>query len=172
VYGIGTRPDLAEATDRIFHAKGRPRAIDLPVLVPSVEAAAAAGELDERARDLVRRFWPGPLTIVVRRSSASRGWELGGRGDTVGLRMPEHPLALAVLERTGPLAVTSANRTGEPTPAACEDVRAIFGALVDVYVCAAGPLGGRPSTIVDLSRAEVRILRAGAIPAGGLFAEP
>ena len=168
VYGIGTRPDTSHATDRIFEAKGRLRDVDLPVLVPSVESAATVGELGERARALAERHWPGPLTIVVRRTDGSRDWQLGGTGESVGLRMPRHPLALEVLERTGPLAVTSANRSGEPTPASCEEVRDIFGDLVEVYVCAEGPLDGAPSTVVDLTTDEPRILREGSIPLSGL----
>jgi tRNA A37 threonylcarbamoyladenosine synthetase subunit TsaC/SUA5/YrdC len=78
--------------------------------------------------------------------------------------MPHHPLALAVLALTGPLAVTSANRSGEPTPATCAGLTEVFGQAVDVYLCADEPLVGRPSTVVDLTSGTHRVLRAGAIP--------
>ena len=161
VYGIGTRPDDHEGTRRIFEAKGRPRDMDLPVLVPSIDGAAAVGQLDDRTRDLVARFWPGPLTVVVRRTERSRAWELGGRGETIGIRMPAHSVALGVLERTGPLAVTSANRSGEPTPETCDGIEKVFGDAVAVYVCDETPLEGLASTVVDMTTDPPSVLRAG-----------
>ncbi|HXF73529.1 MAG TPA: L-threonylcarbamoyladenylate synthase [Actinomycetota bacterium] len=163
VYGIGTRPDDPAATARLFEAKGRPRDLELPVLVPSAGAAREVAGFDERAERLALAFWPGPLTIVLPRTDRSAGWDLGGDPATVGVRVPRHPLALAVLSRTGPLAVTSANRSGEPTPATCDGVVEVFGDLVAVYLCADEPLGGPPSTVVDLSHGEPRVLRAGAL---------
>ena len=163
VYGIGSRPDDPRATTRIFQAKGRPRDLELPVLVPSTAAAREIAAFDARADALSFRFWAGPLTIVLPRTPASRGWELGGDPETIGVRMPHHPLALAVLSLTGPLAVTSANRTGEPTPETCAGVTDVFGEAVEVYLCASEPLLGQPSTVVDLVSGTHRVLRAGAI---------
>ena len=161
VYGIGTRPDDPTGTRRIFEAKGRSSDTDLPVLVPSLAAAGVIGELDDRTRGLVARFWPGPLTVVVRRTGRSRGWELGGHGETIGIRMPAHPIALGVLERTGPLAVTSANRSGEPTPGTCDEIEKVFGDAVAVYVCDDAPLEGAPSTVVDTTTDPWEVLRSG-----------
>jgi tRNA threonylcarbamoyl adenosine modification protein (Sua5/YciO/YrdC/YwlC family) len=163
VYGIATRPDQPAATRRLFEAKGRPLDLELPVLVPTPAAARAIAEVDARAEALMTRFWAGPLTIVLRRGAASRSWRLGGDPGTIGLRMPHHPLALAVLARTGPLAATSANRSGDPTPATCDDVVAVFGATVAVYLCDERPLEGAPSTVVDLVGEAPRILRRGAV---------
>jgi tRNA threonylcarbamoyl adenosine modification protein (Sua5/YciO/YrdC/YwlC family) len=163
VYGIGTRPDDPAATGRLFEAKARPRDLELPVLVPSVGAARSIAAFDERAEALALRFWAGPLTIVLPRSDASLGWDLGGDPATIGVRMPHHPLTLALLAHTGPLAVTSANRSGEPTPASCEELRGVFGEAVEVYLCADGPLGQVASSVVDLSRDEPRMLRSGAV---------
>ena len=163
VYGIGTRPDLPEATAMVFEAKRRPLDLELPVLVPSVDAAVEICRLGIRGRVLARAFWPGPLTIVVRRLGASRSWELGGDPSTVGVRMPAHPKALAVLEGAGPLAVTSANLSGRPTPPTCEEVAGLFGDAVAAYVCDMEPVAGSPSTVVDLSGPEPRILREGAV---------
>jgi L-threonylcarbamoyladenylate synthase len=163
VYGIGTRADDAAATDRLFRAKGRPRHLKLPVLVASVSEARRIAVLDDRARALAVRFWAGALTMVLPRSDASRGWDLGSQTATIAVRMPHHPLALAVLARTGPLAVTSANRTGEPTPTTCEGLHDVFGDLVAAYLCEEEPRAGLPSTVVDLSGPELVVLRPGSI---------
>lgn len=163
VYGIGTRPDDPAATARVFEAKGRPRDLELPVLVPNTAVAREVAAFDERAERLALTCWPGPLTIVLPRTDRSRAWDLGGDPATVGVRVPRHPLALAVLSRTGPLAVTSANRSGGPTPATCEGVVGVFGDLVAVYLCAEEPLAGPPSTVVDLAHGDPCVLRAGAL---------
>jgi len=164
VYGIGTRPDDPAATARLFEAKRRPTELELPVLVPTALEADRLSAFDPRARRLAEVLWPGPLTIVLPRSDASRGWELGGDPRTIGLRRPRHLLAMAVLERTGPLAVTSANLSGSPPARTCEELWALFGDAVAVYLCEEEPLSGTPSTVVDLAHGEVRILRPGAVP--------
>lgn len=171
VYGIGTRPDDPAATARLFQAKGRPRAMELPVLVPSTAAARRIAVFDERAEMLAIRFWAGPLTIVLSRTEVSRPWDLGGDPATIGVRMPHHPLALAVLARTGPLAVSSANRSGQPTPSTCEELQAVFGDVVDVYLCASEALDGTASTVVDLSRGPPEVIREGAIDPGASLTE-
>jgi len=164
VYGIGTRPDDPAATARLFEAKGRPRELELPVLVPSKEAARRIATFDERAEALALRFWAGPLTLVLPRADAARTWDLGGDPQTIGVRMPHDPLALAVLARTGPLAVSSANRSGDPTPSTCDAVEAAFGGAVEVYLCAPEALSGSASTVVDLASGTWSVLRAGAVP--------
>lgn len=170
VHGIAARPDDPEATARLFVAKARPRDLELPVLVADLATAERIAEVDDRARTLAARHWPGPLTLVLPRRAASAGWDLGGDPTTVGIRVPRHPLALAVLAVAGPLAVTSANRSGEPTPADCEAIAAVFGDAVDVYLCDAGPLEGLPSTVLDLAHGAPRVLREGGIAGGDLLA--
>ena len=165
VYGIGVRPDDPAATARLFAAKGRRRELELPVLVPSGEAAHRIATFDDRAEALALRWWAGALTIVLPRAEAARTWDLGGDPTTIGVRMPHHPLALAVLARTGPLAVTSANRSGQSTPSTCDEVEAVFGGAVDVYLCAPAPLAGSASTVVDLAHGEPSVLREGAVSA-------
>lgn len=163
VYGIGTRPDDPAATSRVFEAKGRPTDLELPVLVPSVVAARAIAAFDDRAESLATRFWAGPLTLVLPRTDASRAWALGGDDGSIGVRMPHHPLTLAVLARTGPLAVTSANRSGEATPTTCDAIRDVFADRVAVYLCERTALEGVASTVVDLTAAEPRFVRVGAV---------
>ena len=167
VYGIGTRPDDAAATTRLFRAKGRARDVPLPVLAPSAAAAADVASFDDRAERLAARIWPGAVTIVLRRTARSERWDLGDDRSTIGIRVPAHPLALAVLARTGPLAVTSANRSGEPTPGGCDELQRTFGDAVSVYLCAEEPPAA-PSTVVDLTDAEPRILRRGTLDAAEL----
>lgn len=168
VYGIGTRPDDAAATARLFRAKGRARDVPLPVLAPSTAAARVVSSFDDRAERLAARVWPGAVTFVLRRTVQSERWDLGDDGFTIGIRVPAHPVTLAVLARSGPLAVTSANRSGEPTPSGCDELRRTFGDAVSVYLCAAEELPAVPSTVVDLTAAEPRILREGVLDAAEL----
>ena len=171
VYGVGSRPDLPGATARIFEAKRRPPRLTLPILAADAARAAEVAELDERARALAERFWPGGLTMVLPRTEASREWDLGAERDTVGVRVPDHQVAQALLRRTGPLAVTSANRSGEPTPPTCGGVRDALGDAVAVYLCADHSVSGaQASTVIDLSGAEARVVREGAIPSDDVLA--
>lgn len=170
VYGLGTRPDDPAATARVFATKGRPLDLTLPVLVDSLDAARSVARFDERAGQLALTTWPGALTLVLPRTSVSRPWDLGGAGDTVGVRMPRHPLALALLGATGPLAVTSANRSGEPPVRTCDELTAVFGDRVAVYLCEESPLEGLASTVLDLTGPEIRLLRAGSVDPAALAA--
>jgi tRNA threonylcarbamoyl adenosine modification protein (Sua5/YciO/YrdC/YwlC family) len=163
VYGIGTRPDDPAATGRLFDAKGRPRELELPVLVASTEDAQRIAVFDRRAAALTDTHWPGALTIVLPRERRSLDWDLGGDPATIGVRVPDHPLALAILSRTGPLAVTSANRTGEATPGSCHSLIEVFGDLVDVYVCQDDRPPGLASTVLDLTGDLPRVLRQGSV---------
>ncbi len=135
VYGLGTRPDDPAATARVFEAKQRPRDLELPVLVATVETARSVAVFDDRAERLAGACWPGPLTLVLPRDAAAAGWDLGGDPATVGVRAPHHPLALALLAETGPLAVTSANRSGGTPVETCDELQSLFGEDVAVYLC-------------------------------------
>lgn len=127
VYGIGTMPQDAAAITRLFEAKDRPRDLTLPVLTASLDAARALARFDDRAERLAAALWPGALTLVLPRTDAIGGWDLGGDGRTIGVRVPSHPLALAVLAAAGPLATTSANRSGDPPAESCDELHATFG---------------------------------------------
>lgn len=166
VYGIGTVPDDPAATARLFDAKHRPRDLTLPVLTATLGAARAVARFDDRAERLAAALWPGALTLVLPRTDASAGWDLGADGATIGVRVPSHPLATALLDAAGPLATTSANRSGEPPAVTCDELHATFGDGVDVYLCQEPPLSGAASTVVDLTHGDVRVLRAGGVDVG------
>ncbi len=168
VYGIACRPDDAAATARLFEAKGRPRFLNLPVLVASATQAWELGARSDLAGALADRFWPGPLTMVLPRTERSRPWGLGDAGDTIGLRVPDQRLTLRLLERTGPLAATSANLTGSPPLDTPEALEAAFGSAVAVCLIlrdGAKPPGGAPSTVLDLASTAglVELVRDGPI---------
>lgn len=161
VYGIGAAPHDPAATARLFDAKHRPRDLTLPVLTATPEVAARLAQFDDRADRLATALWPGPLTLVLPRANVSLTWDLGGDATTIGLRVPSHPLALAVLSAAGPVATTSANRSGAPPAGTCDELHAVFADLVAVYLCQEEPLAGAVSTVVDLTGDDARILRAG-----------
>lgn len=168
VYGIAARPDVVAATARLFDAKARPRDLTLPVLAASIGAAREVARFDERADRLVAACWPGALTLVLPRTPRSEEWDLGGDASSIGVRIPAHPLALAVLAETGPLATTSANRSGAPPAATCDELVDAFGDEVEVYLCQDEPLTGAASTVVSLLGPSLEILRAGDVDPASL----
>jgi tRNA threonylcarbamoyl adenosine modification protein (Sua5/YciO/YrdC/YwlC family) len=168
VYGVGGRPDDTSVTAAIFAAKARPPDLALPILVADAEAAAVIAAFDGRAERVAAACWPGALTIVLPRTARSAGWDLGGAAGTVGVRVPAHALTVEVLARTGPLAITSANRSGEPPATTCDQLVATFGDAVAVYLCQDDPLQGRSSTVLDLAHGPARVLREGDVEADAL----
>ncbi len=167
VYGIACRPDDTRATARLFDAKARPRGLNLAVLTASADEALALVERTPFADALAAALWPGPLTMVLPRGERAAEWALGEDGGTIGVRVPDLPLAGALLARTGPLAVTSANRSGEPPAETAEGLLSAFGDEVAVYLTIADDAGagsGEPSTVIDLTNPpRIRLLRAGAL---------
>lgn len=169
VYGVAADAFNPEAVRALLDAKGRGRQSPPPVLIPNVETLdALAAEVVEPVRALAERFWPGPLTIVLP-AQPSLSWDLGDTGGTVALRIPDHELALELLRETGPLAVSSANRTGEPAARSAPEAQRMLGDAVSVYLDAGAVTGdGTASTIVDATRltadgGSLRILREGAL---------
>ena len=162
VYGIAVDPWQPGATELLFEAKRRPRDVPLAVLVADVDQARELmedpGPVAER---LMSTQWPGGVTVVVRRR-AGLDLDLGAATGTIGLRCPDHPVPLALTRRLGPLATTSANLHGEPTPPTPAAIAEAFGDAV-ALVLDAGPLPGTPSTVVDCSGPEPRILREGPV---------
>lgn len=170
VYGIGADAFDAEAVGELLAAKGRGRDMPPPVLVPNKRTVdGLATEVPAYARRLIDRYWPGPVTLVLK-AQASLRWDLGDTNGTVAVRMPDHEVALEVLADTGPLAVSSANRHGQPAATTAAEAREQLGDAVEVYVEAGPAPGGVASTIVDCTKDVPAILREGAVPAAEVFA--
>lgn len=164
VYGLAADAFSPGAVGALLEAKGRGRDMPVAVLVGSWTTLDGLAEaVTERTRELVRAFWPGGLTLVVR-AAPSLAWDLGETRGTVGVRMPLHPVALEVLQRTGPLAVSSANRTGLPAALDAAEAARQLGTAVEVYLDGGTVTGGTASTVVDLTGVVPRVLRAGAVP--------
>ena len=169
VYGLGARADEAGAVAKIFAAKGRPADHPLIVHLPAAEAIDAwARDVPETARRLAERFWPGPLTLILRRAPGVLDAVTGGQ-DTVGLRVPGNPVARGLLQAAGlGVAAPSANRFGRISPTTAEHVITELEGRVDAVVDG-GPCDvGVESTIVDLSGEAPRLLRPGGITAEAL----
>jgi len=163
VYGLGCDAFSPEAVVRLLTAKGRGRAMPPPVLVPHARTLdGIAADVPDDVRALAEAFWPGGLTLVVP-MQPTLSWDLGDTGGTVAVRMPLHPVALELLESTGPMAVSSANLTGSPAAATAAEAKEQLGDAVAIYL-EAGPAGsGVPSTIVDGTGDVPRVLREGAV---------
>jgi len=163
VYGIGADAFTPEAVSGLLAAKGRGRDMPPPVLVGTVRAAAAlVEEMGPFGQDLIDEFWPGGLTLICR-SSPTLAWDLGETRGTVAVRMPLHAVALDLLKQTGPMAVSSANRTGSPPATTADEAVEQLGDSVAVYLDGGPCPGGVPSTIVDLTGSVPRLLRDGAV---------
>jgi L-threonylcarbamoyladenylate synthase len=165
VYGIAADAFSAAAVAALLAAKGRGRDMPPPVLVPRSETIFGLVDgVDERLLALTARFWPGPLTIIAN-AQPSLDWDLGDTHGTVAVRMPDDEYALALLGRTGPLAVSSANISGRPAATTADEAQEMLGEDVDIYVDGGTRESLMSSTIVDLSGDVPRILRRGPIGA-------
>ena len=166
LYGLAVVASQERAVERLFKAKERPRDRPLPVLVASaMDVDGVAVEVPPAARRLMEAFWPGGLTVVLRRHPGFRSPALAG-GDTVAVRVPAHPVALELLRRVRePLTGTSANLSGRPGPRTAEEVRRQLGDRVDLIVDCGPCPGGVESTVVDCTADPPRVLREGAVPA-------
>jgi L-threonylcarbamoyladenylate synthase len=173
VYGIAANAFDAAAVARLLAAKGRDRQSPPPVLIPS--AATMAGlaiDVPEVAQKLAQAFWPGAITMILH-AQPSLQWDLGETKGTVALRVPDHKIALALLEETGPLAVSSANLTGEPAATTCAKAADYLTDSVEVYLDSGPSPKGEASTILDLTKltttaegkveGKIRIVRQGAL---------
>ena len=177
VYGLGCDAFSAKGVAALLAAKGRGRQSPPPVLIPNIATMRALAEtVPDAALALANTFWPGALTMILR-SQPSLTWDLGETKGTVALRMPDHKIALALLEEGGPLAVSSANLTGEPAAVTCAQAEAYLGKSVKVYLDGGPSPKGEASTIVDLTDlryetdakgnqvevGKIRIVRKGAL---------
>jgi tRNA threonylcarbamoyl adenosine modification protein (Sua5/YciO/YrdC/YwlC family) len=163
VYGIAAEAFDPVAVDRLLAAKGRGRDMPPPVLVGTVRAAIALiQELGDLGKDLIDEFWPGGLTLVFK-SSPTLVWDIGETRGTVAVRMPLHAVALNLLKKTGPLAVSSANYSGQPPATTADQAVEQLGDSVTVYLDAGACQDDVPSTIVDLTGSVPKLLRPGVI---------
>lgn len=170
VYGVAADAFNPAATARIFLVKARSRRLPLPVLIHSpTQLAGIVAEVPSAAERLMAAYWPGPLTVVLR-AEEELTWDLGDSAGTVAVRMPLDEVALDVIRAVGLLAVTSANRSGEPAANTIAAARAALGDAVEVYVDDGPRPHAIPSTIVDLTRAEPLLIREGDLPADEVMA--
>ncbi|MEB4615632.1 L-threonylcarbamoyladenylate synthase [Leucobacter sp. M11] len=171
VYGVAADAFNPAAVARLLAAKGRGRQSPPPVLVPNLQTLSAlAAAVPGPVLALVERFWPGPLTVILP-AQPSLSWDLGDTGGTVALRMPAHDLTLELLRETGPLAVSSANLTGQPAATNAGDAQGMLGDAVSVYLDAGeSSADGASSTIIDArsvteAGGTIRVLRPGGVSA-------
>jgi len=151
VYGLACDAFSHEGVTKLLAAKGRDRQAPPPVLIGNAAALEGlAQEVPQLARKLAETFWPGALTMILK-SQPSLTWDLGETKGTVALRMPDHKIALALLQETGPLAVSSANLTGEPAAITCQQAEIALGSKVKVYLDGGASPKGEASTIVDMT---------------------
>ena len=163
VYGIAADAFNADAVQALLDAKGRGRQSPPPVLIPNVDSLyALADTVSDTALKLAEKYWPGALTIILR-AQPSLQWDLGDTRGTVALRVPNHKITLALLAESGPLAVSSANLTGEPAALNAQQGQSYFGDKVAVYLDGGDASLGEASTILDLTGEKVRIVREGAL---------
>jgi L-threonylcarbamoyladenylate synthase len=164
LYALGAHAFMEEAVSRVYEAKGRPQGMALPLLLGSPgEIDRVAVDVPQAAWDLAERFWPGAVTMVLYKAPSVSSTITGGR-DTVAVRVPSHPLALALMQGVGaPLTGTSANRSGGPDPVTAEVVRQHLGEAVDVVLDEGPCTLAEASTIVDMTAEPPRIVRAGAV---------
>jgi tRNA threonylcarbamoyl adenosine modification protein (Sua5/YciO/YrdC/YwlC family) len=179
VYGIASDAFSTEGVRALLAAKGRGPQSPPPVLIGTVQTMQALAEdVPDVANRLAATFWPGALTMILK-SQSSLTWDLGETKGTVALRMPDHKIALALLQETGPLAVSSANLTGQPAATTCQQAEQYLGESVAVYLDGGNSPKGEASTIIDLTdvvdsydtdgkittTGKIKIVRRGALSA-------
>jgi L-threonylcarbamoyladenylate synthase len=168
VYGLGANPFDAKTVRRLFEVKGRAIQKAIPILLSGVDdLPRVALQMPTMAKRLASRFWPGPMTLIIWRRKTLPS-ELGPE-PTVGVRVPDHPLALALLASAGPLAVTSANRADHPSSRTAADVLDDLEGRVEVVIDGGRTPGGEPSTVVDCTQATPHVLRVGPISEEEVF---
>lgn len=163
VYGLAADAFSPRAVQNLLDAKGRSRRMPPPVLIGAASTIdALVTEVPSWLRSAVEALWPGPLTVICHQQT-SLTWDLGEAHNTVAVRMPDDALALALLRETGPLAVSSANVTGEPAAQTVDAAEDMLGGRVAVYLDGGPSPSGVPSTILDATGSTPRVLRLGAI---------
>ncbi len=162
VYGIAADPHREAAVAALYEIKGRSGRRPIPILTATVAQAGMVAELTAAAESYALEHWPGALTLVLARRTVMPAWVGDPARKTVAVRVPDHPVALALLEAAGPLAVTSANRSGEPPAANHDQAAAALGDAVARYLPGSCP-GGEASTVVDFTVDPPAVLREGPV---------
>jgi len=169
VYGVGALAFDGNAVESIYLAKNRPVEKAIPVLISDVPDLGKISEnIPDLARRLVSRFWPGPLTILVPKKPTLP--ESVSATSTVAVRVPDHPVARRLLRAVGPMAVTSANISGQPSPSTAQEVMEQLNGRIELIIDGGRSPGGIPSTLVDCTGDEIKILREGPITLDELLA--
>ena len=165
LYGLAVDPFRRDAVARLFEIKGRPADRAVPLMAyDEAQVTESIGTLPPMGGRLASTFWPGPLTLLLMAPRTLSADVTGGTG-RVGVRVPAHAVARAVCRASGrPITATSANISGQPAPASADDVERALGSRIDLLLDGGLTRGGAPSTIVDVTEAEPRLVRAGAIP--------
>ena len=162
VYGLGALAFDGKAVESIYLAKDRPIEKALPVLIgDNADLEKITDVVTDVVRRLASRFWPGPLTVIVPKKPTLP--EAVSATDTVGVRIPDHPVARALLRSSGPMAVTSANISGQPSPSTAQKVFEQLNGRIELIMDGGKTPGGVPSTLVDCTRSEIKVLREGPI---------
>lgn len=162
VYGVGSLVFDGKAVESIYVAKDRPIEKAIPVLIADAADMEKVGiDIPDMAHQLAARFWPGPLTCVIPKQPTLP--EAVSATATVGVRVPDHEVARTLLRAAGPMAVTSANISGQPSPSTAEEVFAQLGGRIDLIIDGGKTPGGVPSTVVDCTSSEIKMLREGPI---------
>jgi L-threonylcarbamoyladenylate synthase len=162
VYGVGALAFDGKAVESIYTAKDRPIEKAIPILIADAADMEKVGmDIPDVAYQLASRFWPGPLTCIVPKQPTLP--ESVSATETVGVRVPDHEVARALLRAAGPMAVTSANISGQPSPSTAQEVFAQLGGRIDLIIDGGTTPGGVPSTLVDCTEKDLKILREGPI---------
>jgi L-threonylcarbamoyladenylate synthase len=169
VYGLGALAFDGHAVAGLYQAKRRDAEKAIPILLGDAGALEEIGSPSVMARRLAEAFWPGPLTLVVAKRPEVP--DAIGMAGTVGVRVPDHPVAIRLLQAAGPLATTSANRSGSTNPRTADEVRAELEGKIDLIVDGGTCPGGRPSTVVDCTGGEPVVLREGPVTLEQIRAE-
>jgi tRNA threonylcarbamoyl adenosine modification protein (Sua5/YciO/YrdC/YwlC family) len=171
VYGLGAKATIEDSVRQLFEVKERDQSKPIPLLLNSAEALSEiALDFSQMAERFAHYFWPGPLTMVVRRRTEFA--YLGGEQETVGARVPDHRIALTLLAGIGPLAVTSANLSGEPNTRTAQETYGQLSGRIDLIIDGGETPGGMPSTVVDCTGDHPVILREGPITMEDLLSNP
>lgn len=162
VYGLATNAFNPSAIEKLFQIKGREHTKAIAILIGSIEDIdKVTTQISPSLEKLTQTYWPGPLTLIVPRHPNLP--DILSPTPTIGIRIPDHPDALALLQSTGPLAVTSANPAGEPDSQTAAEVSNYFGEAIDLILDGGKTPGGVPSTVIDLSKHALSLLREGQI---------